>query len=68
MNGRDPDDGTTNVERHDMRTGALLKNGILGELAWCPVAKSTHVGVIVKDGVAALTGKLSSDADPARHP
>lgn len=46
-----------------MKTDALLKNDIIGELAWDPVVKSTDVGVIVKEGVVTLTGTLSSYAE-----
>lgn len=46
-----------------MKTDAQLRSDILAELSWDPAVTSTDVGVIVKSGVATLTGHLATYAE-----
>lgn len=46
-----------------MKTDTQLRDDIQAELAWDPSFNAADVGVIVKDGVATLTGHLSSYAE-----
>ncbi|MGR4870455.1 BON domain-containing protein [Variovorax sp. LARHSF232] len=45
-----------------MKSDLNLKNDVMAELDWDPVARSTPVGVIVQDGVVTLTGHPASYA------
>lgn len=46
-----------------MKTDAQLKADVTDELAWDPAINSTHVGVMVQDGVVTLAGHLDSFAE-----
>ena len=46
-----------------MKTDIQLKADITAELAWDPAVNATGIGVIVKDGVATLTGHLDTFAE-----
>lgn len=46
-----------------MKTDMQLKADVMAELAWDPSINATGIGVIVKDGVATLTGHLDSFAE-----
>ena len=41
-----------------MKTDVDLKRDVTAELGWDPAAKSTAIGVAVKDGVVTLSGPL----------
>jgi osmotically-inducible protein OsmY len=45
-----------------MQSDLNLKNDVMAELDWDPVARTTPVGVIVQDGVVTLTGHPASYA------
>ncbi len=46
-----------------MKTDVQLKADVSDELAWDPAINSTHVGVMVQDGVVTLAGHLDSFAE-----
>jgi osmotically-inducible protein OsmY len=46
-----------------VKTDAQLKADVTDELAWDPAINSTHVGVMVQDGVVTLAGHLDSFAE-----
>jgi osmotically-inducible protein OsmY len=43
-----------------MRTNAEIQNDVIAELKWQPSIDAANIGVAVKDGVATLTGTVSS--------
>lgn len=43
-----------------MKTNIELQQDVLDELKWNPMLNATEIGVIVKDGVVTLTGKVDS--------
>ncbi len=45
-----------------MKSDLNLRNDVMAELDWDPVARSTPIGVIVQDGVVTLTGHPASYA------
>ena len=48
-----------------MKTDARLKVDFKAELAWEPSADTTQLGVLVRDGIVALSGRLDSLANMA---
>ena len=54
---------TVAVKESIMKTDMQLKADIADELVWDPAVNATEIGVIVKDGVATLTGHLDTFAE-----
>jgi len=52
-----PSQGIT-VMTTRMRSDVELKDDVLAELKWEPSVRESEIGVIVKDGIVTLTGKV----------